>query len=159
MGSNPTLSVLDLSFCSMGEKIEKKRVGFFLYSPNDKLLLLHRRDDKPGIVSPDTWDYFGGSLEDSDLGNPDEALARELHEELGISVEKKCIRRMFENGNEVFYVIEFPKWKTRELRLDEGSGFFWVQLPKAQFIHDITSGAKQYLQRLSAVAELFRRID
>lgn len=45
-------------------------------------IVLHLRDDKPGIPNPGRWSLFGGAIEDG--GSPAEALRRELEEELGL---------------------------------------------------------------------------
>jgi 8-oxo-dGTP pyrophosphatase MutT (NUDIX family) len=47
-----------------------------------RVLLVHRRPDK--LAYPDVWDLPGGVMEagESELG----ALARELHEELGVQI-------------------------------------------------------------------------
>lgn len=126
------------------------RVGFFLYSPNDNKVLIHKRDDKEEIASPKMWDYFGGSFEPVDLGNAEEALERELYEELGISVDKDDIGFLYKNNNETIYYIIFPKYKTRELRLGEGAGFAWLSFDEALSLDEkfITPKAKEYLQVL-----------
>jgi 8-oxo-dGTP pyrophosphatase MutT (NUDIX family) len=105
------------------------RVGFLLYDPNENVVLIHKRDDKKGVDSRGMWDYFGGSLDSIDLGNVKYALDRELYEELGVSVDRETIFSFPEknaNGNEKMFYILFPKYKTHEFKLGEGSGFAWV---------------------------------
>lgn len=48
----------------------------------DKKLLLLQRDDTPGIKDPERWQLPGGGIEDGET--PDEAIRRELQEEIGI---------------------------------------------------------------------------
>lgn len=125
-------------------------VGFFLYSSNDKKVLIHKRDDKEGIASPNMWDNFGGAFEPIDLGDAEKALERELYEELGISVNKDDVRFLVESGNETVFYVLFPKYKTKGLRLDEGAGFAWFSFEKALSIDKnlITENAVKYLKIL-----------
>ena len=101
------------------------------------------------------WDYFGGKLEPIDLNNAEYALARELYEELGISVGQEDIKPLCQNENEKMYYIFFPKYKTRELRLDEGAGFAWFSFEEACSLYDeneakslITPRANEHLEKL-----------
>ena len=133
----------------MDQNSDIPRVGFFLYSPNDKKVLIHKRDDETEN-SPNMWDYFGGSFEPVDLGKAEEALHRELYEELGISVDKDSVKLLVKSGNETIYYILFPKYKTRELRLDEGAGFAWFSFDEVLGFDEgiLTPKAKTYLVKL-----------
>jgi 8-oxo-dGTP diphosphatase len=52
---------------------------------NDKgEFLLYLRDNKPGIPFPDHWDLIGGHVEEGET--PEQALVREVKEELGIEL-------------------------------------------------------------------------
>jgi 8-oxo-dGTP pyrophosphatase MutT (NUDIX family) len=51
---------------------------------SDRRLLLHHRDDVPGIPHPGCWAGFGGAVEDGET--VEEALRREVREEIGLDV-------------------------------------------------------------------------
>lgn len=48
----------------------------------DGQLLLHHRDEKPGVLYPGHWSGFGGGVEPGET--VEEALVREMEEETGI---------------------------------------------------------------------------
>lgn len=52
----------------------------------DERYLMQLRDDKPGIFYPDHWGLFGGAVEEGET--PEDALRRELDEELGFVPEQ-----------------------------------------------------------------------
>ena len=54
-----------------------------LFDRNGKLLI-YLRDNKPDISFPNHWDLFGGIIEEGET--PEEALVREVKEELGIEL-------------------------------------------------------------------------
>lgn len=61
------------------------RSAALLVVTDDGRLVLHHRDETPGIVHPGRWGAFGGSLEEGET--VDEALRREVLEETGLVVE------------------------------------------------------------------------
>jgi 8-oxo-dGTP diphosphatase len=63
--------------------------------------LMKRRDDVPWIAFPDQWSFFGGGLEPGE--SPEEALCRELHEELGWQPES------FEFFTQSRLLLPFPE--------------------------------------------------
>ena len=143
----------------MNQDLNNSHVGFFLYSPEDKKVLIHKRDDETND-SPNKWDYFGGSIEPIDQGKVEEALIRETYEELGIRIDKKGLKLLSEKDN-MYYII-FPKY-VRELKLGEGAGLAWFSFDEALSLYDkdetkslITSGvsgAYGYLKKLKNKVE------
>ena len=49
-------------------------------------MLLHQRDDKPGIPHPGCWSGFGGAVEDGE--SVEDAVRREVFEETGLKITK-----------------------------------------------------------------------
>lgn len=60
-------------------------VATALLFDSDGKLLIYLRDDKPDIPFPNYWDLFGGHVEEGET--PEQALVRELQEELGIDIK------------------------------------------------------------------------
>ena len=56
-------------------------------------LLIYLRDNKPDIPFPDHWDFFGGHIEAREA--PEEALVREVREELGIELTQWSFFRQY----------------------------------------------------------------
>jgi 8-oxo-dGTP diphosphatase len=61
-----------------------KKIAAIILENDNKELLLYLRDNKPGIPFPNCWDLIGGHVEDGET--PEEALVREVNEELGITL-------------------------------------------------------------------------
>jgi 8-oxo-dGTP diphosphatase len=56
--------------------------------------LLYLRDNKPGIPFPDHWDLIGGHVEEGET--PDEALVREVKEELDLDLKDYTFYKKYE---------------------------------------------------------------
>jgi len=56
-------------------------------------ILLQLRDDKPGFEYPNCWGTFGGQIEEGET--PQEALIREIREELDYDVESPELYRVY----------------------------------------------------------------
>jgi ADP-ribose pyrophosphatase YjhB (NUDIX family) len=87
-------------------------------------LLMHHRDDKPGIANPGCWAGFGGAVEDGET--VEEALHREVTEETGLvipdpvfltdAVDREGDGRLVS----LFYV--FGDYEPDDIDLSEGAG-------------------------------------
>jgi 8-oxo-dGTP diphosphatase len=71
-----------------------KVIAAIIFENNNGEFLLYLRDKKPGIPFPDHWDLIGGHVEDGET--PDEALVREVKEELDIDLKEYKFYKMFE---------------------------------------------------------------
>lgn len=128
----------------MTNNSEKISVGWFLYNPESKIVLLHKRDDKTP-ESPNKWDYFGGSGEEGET--PIQALVRELGEELSISVEQDKIKPLRDFlikdwHKYIFYILS--NHKKEQMTLREGADFDWFSFDDALKL-DLTDDARDNL--------------
>jgi 8-oxo-dGTP pyrophosphatase MutT (NUDIX family) len=71
----------------IGAIIQRAVVGVILYR-EDGAVLLQQRDDRPDLPYPGYWTFFGGAVEQGET--PDQAIARELMEELELAQPVGC---------------------------------------------------------------------
>ncbi len=90
----------------------------------DGKLLIYLRDDKPTISFPNHWDLFGGHVEAGET--PEQALCRELQEEIGVALEMWRLFRRYEcltgdaYPNEKFIYFSEINRRAADLTLFEG---------------------------------------
>ena len=93
-----------------------------LFDRNNRLLI-YLRDNKPEISFPNHWDLFGGQVEENET--PEQALVRELKEELNLHITDFAFYKTFESTNEqkpntkFVFVVRTEK-AVEELTLYEG---------------------------------------
>ena len=71
-----------------------KEIAQILLFDREGRLLIYLRDNKPEIPFPDHWDFFGGHIEAGET--PEQALVREVQEELGVTLAGWRFYRRYE---------------------------------------------------------------
>jgi 8-oxo-dGTP diphosphatase len=86
----------------------KQIAQVFLFDRRNRLII-YLRDDKPDIPFPNHWDLIGGHLEEGET--PEQALVREVKEEIGIDLEHfKYFRRMHCTAGDVYPNVKHLYW-------------------------------------------------
>jgi 8-oxo-dGTP diphosphatase len=89
-----------------------------------KGLLLHLRDDKPGIAHPGCWAGFGGAVEEGET--TEEALRREVREETGLEISGAAFLTAETDhegdGREVSLFYVTGDYRPEDIELHEGAG-------------------------------------
>jgi 8-oxo-dGTP diphosphatase len=93
----------------------------------DGRLILHLRDDRPGVLHPAHWAGFGGAIEAGE--SFEEALQREVLEETGVAItEAEFVTEVTDEvsedggGDLVRIYVSFDKIRLSEIDLGEGAG-------------------------------------
>jgi 8-oxo-dGTP diphosphatase len=88
-------------------------------------LLMHLRDDKPGLFMANMWDFPGGGREINE--SPEECAVREVKEEFGIDLPTSSIiwqgvykAQKDPCQNAIFLVAEINNVETSSIALTEG---------------------------------------
>ena len=102
-------------------------VGILIRKSDDALLLSTRPAGKPYAGY---WEFPGGKVEAGE--SIEEALRRELHEELGITIDSAAVWKVTEHDYPHALVrlhwCKVTAW-TGELEMREGQAMRWQQLP------------------------------
>ncbi|MCO5116325.1 MAG: NUDIX domain-containing protein [Burkholderiaceae bacterium] len=121
-----------------------------LIRPDGRFLLTSR---PPGKVYAGYWEFPGGKLEPGE--SVEQALARELHEELGVTLDPAAITRWREQ------LVDYPHALVRlhfcrvtawqgELQMREGQSASWQRLPVQ--VAPVLAGTLPVLQWLAEEA-------
>ena len=92
-------------------------VGIILTSSEGKFLI-QLRDNNPKITNPGKWGLFGGSSEDQET--PQEAIIREIEEELGIKLESLKLKEIYSKDPNFLFFYELNDGEEKRLKLMEG---------------------------------------
>src|SRR5664280_625821 len=71
-----------------------KEIAAIILENDNGEFLLYLRDNKPTIPFPDQWDLIGGHVEQGET--PEEALVREVKEELDIDLDEYTFYKKYE---------------------------------------------------------------
>ena len=71
-----------------------KAIAAIILENDEGKFLLYLRDNKPDIPFPDHWDLIGGHIEEGET--PEEALLREVKEELDLDLKEYTFYRKYE---------------------------------------------------------------
>jgi 8-oxo-dGTP diphosphatase len=125
---------------------------------DDRRLLLHHRDDIAGIPHPGCWAGFGGAVEDGE--SVDQALRREVREEIGVSVTDPIFLadEVDHEGDgslvSLFYVVGGIEESDIDLREGAGVGVFSVeQLADLLLSPFVRRAVDSHLKRLFPVVD------
>ncbi len=129
-----------------------KKIAAIILENDKGEFLLYLRDNKPGIPFPDHWDLIGGHVEEGET--PEEALVREVKEELGIELKEYHFFRTYKcfNGDaypNIKYIysgkINIP---IEEITLFEGvyaAYFSREQIPGVKFANILKTVVMDYI--------------
>jgi 8-oxo-dGTP diphosphatase len=101
-----------------------KQIAMVLLFDRHDRLLVYLRDNKPDIPFPNHWDFFGGHVEEGET--PDQALFREVKEELGIELRQwRFFRTYYCTERDAYPNVKHLYWAQidrlpEELALHEG---------------------------------------
>jgi 8-oxo-dGTP diphosphatase len=133
-----------------------KKIAAIIFENEKGEFLLYLRDNKPNIPFPDHWDLIGGHIEEGET--PDEALVREVKEELGMDLKNYKFYKTFEciTGDayaNLKYIytgkINIP---IEEITLYEGvraQYFSREEIPDVKFANILKSIVLDYIQHKS----------
>lgn len=129
-----------------------KKIASLILENNKGEILLYLRDNNPNIPFPHHWDLFGGHIEEGE--NPEQALKREIKEELDLDLEDFHFFKRYEcsegdvNPNIKYVFVGKINKATSELTLNEGERlqfFTKDEIPKVKFANVLKKIVMDYL--------------
>jgi 8-oxo-dGTP diphosphatase len=129
-----------------------KQIAAIILENEEKQFLLALRDNKPGIPFPNHWDLIGGHVEEGET--PEEALVREVKEELDIELKDFSFFKKYEcldgdaypNMKFIFSgKINIPIEKITLLEGERPQFFSREEIPNVKFANIIKTIMLDYL--------------
>lgn len=129
-----------------------KKIAAIILENDKREFLLALRDNKPGIPFPDHWDLIGGHVEEGET--PEEALIREVKEELNIDIKDYSFFRAYEclTGDayeNIKYIytgkINIPIEEVTLLEGERPQYFSREEIPDVKFANIIKSIVMDYI--------------
>ena len=133
----------------------KKSVNAILVN-SKKQILLHLRDDKPGILAPGCWAFIGGGVEEGESG-PD-AIKREVKEEINYLINDfQYLDKIYFRKYKMDVLVYIGKLDAREdeIKLTEGQGvkfFYPDEIKKLKMPNALKKITFRNLEKILAVA-------
>ncbi len=129
-----------------------KEIAAIILENDNGEFLLYLRDNKPGIPFPDHWDLIGGHVEEGET--PDEALVREVKEEIDIDLKEytfykkyECLTGdAYENIKYIYYgKINLPIGEVTLLEGVRPQYFSREEIPDVKFANILKSIVMEYI--------------
>jgi 8-oxo-dGTP diphosphatase len=130
-----------------------KKIAAIILENDKSEILLYLRDSKPGIPFPNHWDLIGGHVEDGET--PEEALVREVKEELNIDLNDYSFYKKYEclqgdaYENTKFIYTGKINLPIEEITLIEGERpqfFSREEIPDVKFANILRSIVMEYIK-------------
>jgi 8-oxo-dGTP diphosphatase len=129
-----------------------KEIAAIILENDEGKFLLYLRDNKPDIPFPGYWDLIGGHIEEGET--PEEALVREVKEELDIDLKEYTFYRKYEclsgdayeNIKYIYYgKINLPIEKVTLLEGVRPQYFSREEIPNVKFANILKSIVLDYI--------------
>jgi 8-oxo-dGTP diphosphatase len=132
------------------------KIAAIIFENDRSEILLYLRDNKPGIPFPEHWDLIGGHVEEGET--PEEALVREVKEELNIDLKEFTFYRRYEclTGDaypNIKYIyrgkIDLPIEEITLLEGERAQYFSRDEIPNVKFANILKSIVMEYINDFS----------
>ena len=128
-------------------------VATCLLFDRDGKLLIYLRDNNPQISFPNHWDLFGGLLEEGET--PEQALVREVKEELGITLSEFYFWKEYESQAEEKPNKKYVFYARTNSRTDELKLLDVGQQLKGIYLHELSD--YQFANIIGKIVEDFKK--
>jgi 8-oxo-dGTP diphosphatase len=137
-----------------------KKIAAIILENDKGEFLLALRDNKSWIPFPNHWDLIGGHVEEGE--SPEEALVREVKEELDIDIKDYTFYKKFEclSGDaydNIKYIysgkINIPIEKITLLEGERAQYFSREEIPALKFANIIKSVVLDYIQNYDSMKQ------